>query len=345
MISRIIKDETVRRLRHLIADAGKIAIICHVGPDGDAVGASLALAHVLGALGKEARCIIPDATSSLLMQLPEEKELVDACKHPDFARTLLREADLIFCLDFNDPKRVDRMADALLAARAPKVMIDHHENPVDFTTIAISQPEMAATCYVLFRVLCRLELLPYIDSVASTLMLAGILTDTGGFAYNSSDPELFEVVAELLRHGADKDGLIRLLFNTVSENALRLNAYAMDRKLEVDRGMGAALITLSRAELNRYHYCKGDTESLVNKPLAIPGVVYSCFMREEEKYIKVSMRSKGDFPVNEICAEHFGGGGHLNAAGGEFHGTLEEAAEAFRALMAENKKKYINKKQ
>ena len=129
MISRIIKDETVRRLRHLIADAGKIAIICHVGPDGDAVGSSLALAHVLGALGKEARCIIPDATSSLLMQLPEAKELVDACKHPDFARTLLREADLIFCLDFNDPKRVDRMADALLAARASKVMIDHHENP------------------------------------------------------------------------------------------------------------------------------------------------------------------------------------------------------------------------
>lgn len=345
MISRIIKEENVRRLRDLLADASHIAIICHVGPDGDAIGSSLALAHVLGTLGKEARCIIPDATSALLMQLPEAKELVDACKHPDFARTLLADADLIFCLDFNEPKRVDRMADALLAAKAPKVMIDHHENPSDFATVTISHPEMAATCYLLFRVLCRLELLPYVDATAATQLLAGILTDTGGLSYNSSDPELFVVVAELLRHGADKNRLYKLLFNTVSENSLRLNAYAIDRKMEVNRDMGAALITLSRAELNRYHYSKGDTESLVNRPLAIPGVIYSCFMREEERYIKVSMRSTGDFPVNEICAEHFGGGGHINAAGGEFHGTLEEAAEAFRSLMAENKKKYINKKQ
>lgn len=344
MISRIIKEENVRRLRHLLADASKIAVICHVGPDGDAVGSSLALANVLDRLGKDVRCIIPDPTSGLLMQLPGAKELVDAAKHPDFARTLLRDADLIFCLDFNEPKRVDRMADALLAATAPKVMIDHHENPSDFATITISHPDMAATCYVLFRVLCRLELLPYIDATAATLLLAGILTDTGGLSYNSSDPELFEVVAELLRHGADKNRLYKLLFNTVSENAMRLNAYAVDRKMEVDTDMGVALITLSRAELNRYHYSKGDTEALVNKPLAIPGVLYSCFMREEERYIKISMRSQGDFPVNEICAEHFGGGGHINAAGGEFHGTLEEAADAFRALMAENKKKYILKK-
>ena len=344
MISRIIKDENVRRLRHLMADATKIAVICHVGPDGDAIGSSLALAHVLGTLGKDVRCIIPDATSALLMQLPEAKELVDAARHPDFARTLLRDADLIFCLDFNEPKRVDRMADALLAAKAPKVMIDHHENPSDFATVAISHPEMAATCYLLFRVLCRLELLPYVDATAATLLLAGIMTDTGGFAYNSSDPELFEVVAELLRHGADKNRLYKLLFNTVSENSLRLNAYALDRMMEVDHGMHAALITLSRAELNRYHYCKGDTESLVNRPLSIPGVVYSCFMREEEHYIKISMRSQGDFPVNEICAEHFGGGGHINAAGGEYHGTLDDAAAAFRALLAENKRKYIDKK-
>jgi len=312
-----------------------------MGPDGDAVGSSLALAHVLGTLGKDVHCIIPDSASALLMQLPEAKELVDACRHPDFARTLLCDADLIFCLDFNEPKRVDRLADALLASKAPKVMIDHHENPSAFATVVISHPEMAATCYLLFRVLCRLELLPYVDATAATLLLAGILTDTGGFAYNCSDPELFEVVAELLRHGAAKDRLYKLLFNTVSENALRLNAYAMDRKLEVFREAGAALITLSRAELNRYHYCKGDTESLVNKPLAIPGVVYSCFMREEDRYVKVSMRSTGDFPVNEICSAHFGGGGHLNAAGGEFHGSLEEAAGVFRSLMAENKKKYI----
>lgn len=344
MISRIIKDENVRRLARMLDEAQRVVTVCHMGPDGDAVGSSLALAHVLDRLGKDVRCIIPDATSSLLMRLPEAKEMVDACRHPDFARTLLRDADLIFCLDFNDPARVDRLKDALLAAKAPKVMIDHHENPSDFASVTISHPEMAATCYLLFRVLCRLELLPELDATAATQLLAGILTDTGGLSYNSSDPELYVVVAELLRHGADKPKLYKLLFNTVSENSMRLNAYAVDRKMEVHHDMGAALIALSRAELNRYHYSKGDTESLVNKPLAIPGVVYSCFLREEEHYIKVSMRSQGDFPVNEICAAHFGGGGHLNAAGGQFQGTLEEACDAFRALMNDNKKKYIDKK-
>ena len=344
MISRVIKDENVKRLHHLLDEAEKVAIICHVGPDGDAVGSSLALAHVLERIGKDVHAIIPDATSNLLMQLPEAKELVDACKHPDFARTLMRDADLVFCLDFNDPKRVDRMAEAMLAAKAPKVMIDHHENPSDFATVTISHPEMAATCYLLFRVLCRLELLPEVDATAATQLLAGIMTDTGGFAYNSNDPELFIVVAELLRHGADKQRLYKLLFNTTTENAMRLNAYAIDSRMEVMHNHHAALITLSRSELNSYHYTKGDTESLVNRPLAIPGVVYSCFMREEEHNIKVSMRSQGDFPVNEICAECFDGGGHLNAAGGSFYGTLDEAAARFRSIVPKYSKKYITDK-
>lgn len=169
-----------------------------------------------------------------------------------------------------------------------------------------------------------------------------MMTDTGNFSYNCSDPELYTVEAELIKKGADKEALCRELFGTVSENCMRLNAYAILKKMEVFSEFSAALITLSRDELNRFHYTKGDTEGLVNRPLSIPGVRYSAFMRQESDCIRVSMRSVGDFPVNLVCSEHFDGGGHLNAAGGDYHGTLEEAAEYFRNILKDNKEKYLS---
>ena len=122
---------------------------------------------------------------------------------------------------------------------------------------------------------------------------------------------------------------------------MRLNGYAISQKMRVYPEAHAALITLTRDELNKYNYTKGDTEGLVNKPLAIPGVIYSAFMREERDYIKVSMRSVGDFPVDIVCSRHFGGGGHRNAAGGEFHGTLDDAAALFESILDANATEFI----
>ena len=191
--------------------------------------------------------------------------------------------------------------------------------------------------------LCRLELFNLIDKDTASCLLAGMMTDTGNFAYNANDPDAYIIEAELVKKGADKVDLYNRLLNTVSENCLRLTSYAMLEKMEIFNDFHAALICLTRDELNRFHYVKGDTEGLVNRPLAVPGIVYSAFLREEDGYVKVSMRSLGDFPVNKLCNEHFGGGGHLNAAGGEFAGTLEECAELFRSLLPENKRKYIDK--
>ncbi|MDE6311811.1 MAG: DHH family phosphoesterase [Muribaculaceae bacterium] len=340
MISQIIDEKSIRRLAELLDSSSKITVTCHQGPDGDAVGSSLAAMHVFTALGKEVRVVTPDGFLGQLRKLPGAKEIVDASRYPDFARQLLDEADLILCLDFNVASRTGKLADALLAARAPKVMIDHHLLPGDFAEVTISHPEMAATCVLMFRVFCRLELFSFIDKPAAECLLAGILTDTGNLSYNVADPELFTIVAELVRKGADKEALTRQLFMTTSAYCMRLNAYALLKKMELFPEDHAALIVLSREELNRFHYTKGDTEGLVNRPLEIPGIKYSCFLREERDMIKVSMRSLGDFPVNELCADHFGGGGHLNAAGGEFKGTLEECAELFRSLLPENTKKY-----
>lgn len=341
MITRIIDEKSVRRLKELIDDSEKILIISHTAPDGDAIGSSLAAMHVLMSIGKDARVLVPDQPLANLRNLPGAKEITDACHYPDFAAKLFDESDLVLCLDFNEPKRVDRVAPLLESCKAPKVLIDHHLHPSDFAEVSISHPEMSSTCYLLFRVLCRLELFNFIDKNAAECLLAGIMTDTGNFSYNCSDPELYIVVSELLKKGADRDRLYSRLFNTFSANCLRLNSYALLNKMELFESKGAALITLSREELNRFHYSKGDTEGLVNRPLSIPGIRYSAFLREESDFVKVSMRSVGDFPVNLLCSEHFGGGGHLNAAGGEFAGTLDEAAELFRSLVDENYSKYI----
>lgn len=341
MITRIIDEKSVRRLKELIDDSEKILIISHTAPDGDAIGSSLAAMHVLMSIGKDARVLVPDQPLANLRNLPGAKEITDACRYPDFAAKLFDESDLVLCLDFNEPKRVDRVAPLLESCKAPKVLIDHHLHPSDFAEVSISHPEMSSTCYLLFRVLCRLELFNFIDKNAAECLLAGIMTNTGNFSYNCSDPELYIVVSELLKKGADRDRLYSRLFNTFSANCLRLNSYALLNKMELFESKGAALITLSREELNRFHYSKGDTEGLVNRPLSIPGIRYSAFLREESDFVKVSMRSVGDFPVNLLCSEHFGGGGHLNAAGGEFAGTLDEAAELFRSLVDENYSKYI----
>lgn len=341
MISPLHEDKKIQALRDILDEAERIVVVTHMGPDGDAIGSSTAFCNVMGRLGKEARVVIPDMMLASLRSVPGAKDVTDATRYPDFAKQLIEDADLIVCLDFNALKRISKLGDLVAKATAKKVLIDHHLDPEDFADVTISRPEMSSTCYLLFKVLCALEMFDDIDKKAAESILTGMMTDTGNFSYNCSDPELYIVVAELLKKGADKERLYRALFNTYSENCLRLNAYAILNRMEVYPEDGAALIVLSRDELNRYHYAKGDTEGLVNRPLSIPGIHYSAFLREEADMVKVSMRSVGDFPVNILCKEYFGGGGHLNASGGEFYGTLDEAATLFRSLLKENKKKYL----
>ncbi len=343
MISRIIDEKKVKRLAHMIDEAKRIVVTTHMSPDGDAMGSSLAFSAVLQSIGKDVAVVVPDKPLEQLMCLPGAKEVVIGSRYPEFAEKLFSLADLIVCLDFNELRRIDKLAPYVEASKAHKVMIDHHLDPSDFADPVISHPEISSSCLLLFRVLCRLELFNVIDKDAATCLLAGMMTDTGNFSYNANDPDAYIVEAELVRKGVDKVDLYNKLLNRNSENSLRLTSYALLEKMEIDYDARAALICLTREELNRFKYSKGDTEGLVNKPLSIPGITYSAFFREEDGYVKVSMRSVGDFPVNRLCKDYFGGGGHINAAGGEFYGTLDECASLFRSLYAENKNKYIVK--
>ena len=325
MIKRVINEEQTKKLKQLIADAKNIVITCHMSPDGDAVGSSLGLMHVLRTMGKYTSVVTPDMVPVSLNFLPGVKSIVVYTRQELLAKQLVKEADLIICLDFNALYRIDRFAPVIGQAKATKVMIDHHLDPENFTDLCISYPHMSSTCELLYNAIGLTGMKRFLNYNSATCIYTGMMTDTGNFTYNSNNSDLYIIIAELLKYGIDKDYIYNTAMNTFSADRLRLMGYAMSEKMEVFPEVGGAIIELTREELYRFNYQKGDTESLVNKPLSIPGIYWSIFLREDADYIKVSARSTGDFAVNGYCEQYFSGGGHKNAAGGEFIGTIEDA--------------------
>ena len=173
----------------------------------------------------------------------------------------------------------------------------------------------------------------------------GMMTDTGGFTYNSNNREIYFIISELLSKGIDKDAIYRNVYNTYSESRLRLMGFVLYSKMIVYPEFNAALITLTDEEQKRFNYVKGDSEGFVNIPLSIKNVRFSVFLREDKdsEMIKISLRSIGDFPCNKVAAEFFGGGGHLNASGGEFYGPMEEAVELFKRALVKYQEELIKK--
>ncbi len=336
MLKSLGDNNKIDKLREAIASNNNFVITCHISPDGDAVGSSLALCNLLQLMGKNASVITPDIIPNNLSFLPGAKDIVVFSRYEDFAIELINKADVIFSLDYNALYRVDRVGPYINNASAFKVMIDHHINPEPFADIVISHPDISSTCALLFKVLSELHLLQIIDKRVGECIFTGMMTDTGNFSYNSNDPELYYIIANLVALGVDKDYLYARVINSATESKIRITAYALDQKLTLYRDKHVALITLTRKELNDRHYKKGDTESLVNIPLKLDDIDMSFFLREETDYIKVSSRSKGDIPVNLICERYFNGGGHKNAAGGEFYGTMDECVKRFEEFIYNN---------
>lgn len=248
---------------------------------------------------------------------------------------MIAEADVICCLDFNALSRIDAVGPAVAASAGRKVMIDHHLNPEPFCRVTISHPEISSTSELVFRLICRMGCFDEITYEGAQCIYTGMMTDTGGFTYNSNNREIYFIISELLSKGIDKDEIYRKVFNTYSEGRLRLMGYVLYEKMEVFPQFHASLIWLTKEEQGRFQYVKGDTEGFVNMPLQMKGICFSVFLREdtEKKMIKVSLRSVGSFPCNKVAAEFFNGGGHLNASGGEFYGTMPEAIELFKQAL------------
>lgn len=324
-------------LKESINNAEHIVICTHKSPDGDALGSSLAWAEYLRTQGKEPDIVVPDAYPDFLQWLPGTERIIRYDKHSDKAGQLLAGADLIFCLDFNGSDRVDEMRDALDAAKGNKIMIDHHLDPQMPTILTVSHPQMSSTSELVFRIIWQMNGFDEMSRKCAICIYCGMMTDTGGFTYNSNQPEIFFIVSQLLTKGFDKDKIYRNVFNNFSPWAIRLRGYLMSQKLNVFNDFHAAYFTISRRDMRDFHFIKGDAEGLVNEPLKIKGLRLSVSLREDDRRdntIWVSLRSVDDFPCNKVAAEFFNGGGHLNASGGRLHCSLEEAEKVVRRAFA-----------
>lgn len=334
MLENIILQEKLDAIASVVEGGKRFVVLSHKNPDGDAVGSSLALCSYLRALGKDVCVVLPNAFPDFLSWLPSAGDVLLFDSDSQRACNAIESADAVFCLDFNSLSRLGNAAEPVAGTAVPKVLIDHHLHPDDTFDVCISCPEACSTSELVYRVITGISGAGAVSFDVACCIYTGMMTDTGAFAYASSRKDIFLIIAALLEKGIDKDLIYRKVFYNSSLSRMRLWGYVMAEKLKLYRKYNSALITLTHKELMRYYAVKGDTEGLVNQPLQIKGVRFSCFLREEQPgKINVSLRSVDDFPCNEVAAAFFNGGGHKNASGGELLCTMAEAVEIFRAAL------------
>ena len=329
----ILNEAQLSQLDQLITSADTILITCHKSPDGDAIGSCLGWAEYLRSRGKEPTIIVPDQFPDFLMWLPNTEKIVRYDKHKEKCDMLFKIADLVFCLDFNVTSRVSDVEPALVGTPAPKVLIDHHLDPTVPAVLSISHPEASSTSELVFRIVWQMDGFKNLGRQFAIPVYCGMMTDTGGFLYNSSRPEIYFIIGELLTKRIDKDRIYRNVYHNYSEDRIRLMGYVMYEKLTYLPEYHAAYYAITKDELRRFNFIKGDAEGLVNIPQQIKGLRLSISLREDtekKNLVWVSLRSVDQFPCNKMAAEFFNGGGHLNASGGHLDTSIEEAVETVR---------------
>ena len=341
----ILTTQEAAVLQELIAASSLIVITCHKSPDGDAIGSSLAWAEYLRSLGKEPVVLVPDAYPDFLQWLPNTQTIVRYDKHPENGDMLLKTADLVFCLDYNESSRVEMMQAALDGSAARKVVIDHHLLPSTTTEddgagerLLISRPDLSSTSELVFRIVWQLGAFEAMPKTWAVQVYCGMMTDTGGFTFNSTRPEIFFIIGQLLTKRIDKDKIYRKVYNNYSSWAIRMRGYVMCNKLNVFEEQHAAYFSISKKEMHDFHFVKGDAEGLVNEPLRIKNLRLSISLREDDRVpnlVWVSLRSVDNFPCNKMAELYFNGGGHLNASGGRLNCSLQEAEEITRKAIME----------
>lgn len=322
---------------YLLGGAKRIAIVTHTNPDGDAIGSSLAWAEVLRGWGHQVSCLVPNRYPAFLDWMAGIESVVVAKESPEKAGEIIASAELVFVMDLNKIDRLDLMTEPLAASKAPRILIDHHlMPPVEEYDLLFSYPDMCSTAFVTYKLIeatCGTEA---ISVEMAENLYAGIMTDTGNFAFSFLTPDLMRAVAVLLERGLNIPKVNTAVYNSYSASRVKLLGFALGRKMEVIEDGKAAYISLSEREMRRYDFQLGDSEGFVNYPLTIAGMKMSALFIETRKFIRVSLRSRGDeVDVNIFARRYFGGGGHKNAAGGKSFVSIEETVEIFKKAVAE----------
>ena len=323
----------IESLKKAILACRNPIIVTHKGPDGDAIGSSVALYHFLRKLDKNPILVLPDAPSSFLIpfllnvdyQIYDSNPLVNS-----------EDSNLLFCLDFNSADRVGtKMEPFVRGFSDQKIMIDHHPNPELFCDITISRTEVCSTAQMIYQVIQEMNLLEQLDAEIGKAIYLGIMTDTGSFRFPSVDKNTHLILSHLLEIGVKHHEIHEAVYDVNTIDRLQLRGYAISEKLELHPDFPLGVISLSKEELDRFNSQKGDTEGLVNVILSIEGISVAVFFKEENEGVKISFRSKGKYVVNEFASQYFSGGGHKYAAGGQTSTSLNVTMELFRSLVGE----------
>lgn len=328
----------ISRLRQLLNQKLRIVITSHSNPDGDAIGSSLAMYHYLTKLGNSVNMIIPNKFPHYYNWLPDSEKIVIYEKQSKLAQQLLREADLIFCVDFNAISRLGAVSDIVLKTSAKRILIDHHIDPeINDFDYCYSTVETSSTGELIYEFITALGDENLIDKNTAEAIYTCIVTDTGSFSFSNNRTETYLVVSKLISLGVDAEKIHKLIYDTYSENRLRLLGYAISNRMVVWEELHTAIIYLTKSDLKEYNYEVGDTEGLVNYPLSMKKINMSVLITEKENQLRLSFRSKGDFSVNELAREHFKGGGHRNAAGGKTTETINQLIDRLKLVLQDNK--------
>ena len=313
-----------------------IVIVPHENPDGDAIGSALGLGQVLKNIGHQVTVLSVNDYPKFLKWFSSDVPVMIFEWDYKAAKEKLNEADVLVCVDFNDSKRAGKLGDLLVSFSKTSILIDHHPYPTDFCDYTISETSYSSTAELVFDVLQGVGLAEKIDLQSAEAMYTGILTDTGGFSHNTSK-NTFRIVSELMNYNIDTDRIQSGVYHNFSADRMKLLGYCLNEKMQVFPELRAAVISISKEELERFNFKPGDTEGFVNYPLSINNIVFSALFIEKDDFVKASFRSKGDFPANKFSSAHFNGGGHLNAAGGQSELSFEETILKFTQLLPEYK--------
>lgn len=316
----------------------KIVITMHQKPDGDAMGSTLGLYHVLIQLGHEVVVISPTNWTSFLDWMPGCEKVLDYERNTEKSNEFIKNADWLFCLDFNTMSRTKRMEPALMEAKGMRILIDHHREPqVDAFSYGISDTSKSSTAEMVFDFVMAAGLEDLINIQAAECIYTGVMTDSGSFRFPSTSANVHRLVAFLKDRGLQHSKVHEAIYDNFSENRLRFIGNVLLNRMQIFYEYNTALISVSQADLIKYDIKTGDTEGLVNYPLSIEGIKMAAIIIDRGDERKCSFRSKGDVDVNTFARKYFGGGGHFNAAGGQTTDILEKAVEHFITAMKENK--------
>lgn len=331
------KDD-INQIKTLLSSPKAIVIIPHKNPDGDAIGSTLGLYHYLKKSNHKATIIAPNDYPDFLKWMPEESSILKYDAQKNDCDILIKAADVLFTLDFNALSRIGDMETSVATSEGVKIMIDHHQQPDDYATFMYSDVKMSSTCEMVYNFIDMLDDTHKIDSDIATCLYTGIMTDTGSFRFPSTTSATHHIIGNLIEKGAHNSDIHNNIHDTNSYERLQLLGRALSN-LKVIQEYRTAYITLSQDELNTFNFKKGDTEGFVNYGLSLKGIIFAAIFIEnlQENIIKISLRSKGGFSVNEVSRTHFEGGGHTNAAGGKSDLNLRDTIDKFISILPEYK--------